>query len=34
LEDFFKELTKSNINYIDSPDEYKKLIQIEKKYLK
>lgn len=34
LEDFFKQLTKSNINYIDTPNKWDELLQIEKKYLK
>ena len=34
LEDFFKQLTKSNINYIDTPNKWGELLQIEKKYLK
>lgn len=34
LEDFFKQLIKSNINYIDTPNKWDELLQIEKKYLK
>ena len=33
LEDFFKQLTKSNINYIDTPKKWDKLLEIEKKYI-